>query len=211
MDKGILELESKLGLEPGFFKNLQAEDDWSFVIKLHALFEAACTHLLLFHFREPNLTELLSRMELSGRPVGKLAMLGELGLLGSAERRFIAALSELRNSLVHDVRNHRYSLSEMVAALNPEKLRQFAITFSPFETGVRTANEMATVLGEKALDGRLTRQADITALIFRARGSPKTHIWLGATAVLTTILDMYGYSDYKQWVKAAALFDEEAD
>jgi hypothetical protein len=60
MDKGILELESKLGLDQGFFGNLQSEDDWSFVIKLHALFEAACTHLLLFHFQELELTDIFS-------------------------------------------------------------------------------------------------------------------------------------------------------
>lgn len=50
IDRGILELESKIGVKSGFFASLLEEDDWSFVIKLHALFEAACTHLLLYHF-----------------------------------------------------------------------------------------------------------------------------------------------------------------
>jgi len=47
------ELEKAVGVRAGFFYRLLEEDDWSFVIKLHALFEAVCSHLLLFHFREP--------------------------------------------------------------------------------------------------------------------------------------------------------------
>jgi hypothetical protein len=41
-------LESTLGIEPGFFESLDGEDenDWSFVIKVHALIEA---HLTLTH------------------------------------------------------------------------------------------------------------------------------------------------------------------
>ena len=50
VDQGILELEAKVGVKENFFRGLLEEDDWSFVIKLHALFEASCTHLLLFHF-----------------------------------------------------------------------------------------------------------------------------------------------------------------
>ncbi len=41
MSKEVSELESLLGLPNGFYNNLLAEDDWSFVIKLSALFEAA--------------------------------------------------------------------------------------------------------------------------------------------------------------------------
>ena len=77
IDEGILDLESKMGVRNGFFETLRdAGDDWSFVIKLHALIEAACTHLLLYHLEEPVLSEAISRLDLSSRPVGKVAMLG---------------------------------------------------------------------------------------------------------------------------------------
>ena len=46
------ELESNIGVEQGFFDRLLHEDDWSFVIKLHAVFEAVVTHLLTYHFQE---------------------------------------------------------------------------------------------------------------------------------------------------------------
>src|SRR3546814_8687791 len=72
----------KIGVRENFFKDLLGEDDWSFVIKLHALFEAAFTHLLLFHFKEPELTDIFARLELSNKATGKIAFLGKLELLG---------------------------------------------------------------------------------------------------------------------------------
>jgi hypothetical protein len=74
MGKSILDLETRLGLNEGFFDGLKSEDDWSFVIKLRALFEAACTHLLLFHFQEPELADFFSRIDVSAKPIGKLAI-----------------------------------------------------------------------------------------------------------------------------------------
>jgi hypothetical protein len=43
----VEESEPLLGLEKGFFRKLLTEDDWSFVIKTHALIEAALTRLAL--------------------------------------------------------------------------------------------------------------------------------------------------------------------
>ena len=95
MDDAILKFEKKIGVQAGFFEKLKDEDDWSFIIKLHALFETACTHLLIFHFNEPNLVNILSRLEISNKTTGKLALLKELGLLGKNYRVFIYSLSEL--------------------------------------------------------------------------------------------------------------------
>jgi hypothetical protein len=44
--KNIKDIERDLGLPIGFLVTLKEEDDWSFIIKLHALFEAAYSHLL---------------------------------------------------------------------------------------------------------------------------------------------------------------------
>jgi hypothetical protein len=207
---GILELESKVGVPENFFRSLAQADDWSFVIKLHALFEAACTHLLLFHFKEPDLSEVFSRLELSNKATGKIAFLGKLGLLSKENRRFLSALSELRNSLVHDVRNAEFSLRMMVASLEATEVKNLAISFSPFETFVRQfPYDPKMKLG---YDEKLQSQAAIENIIKRFSADPKGHIWIGAYSVLTSIVDMYGYSDYKQWVKAKQHFelDDEA-
>ena len=96
-DPGLAELEQRIGVQSGFFESLLQEDDWSFVIKLHALLEAACTQLLLFHFKEPALGRVLARLELSNKTTGKVAFLDALayrqvepkircGVVGAAKR-----------------------------------------------------------------------------------------------------------------------------
>jgi len=207
MDKGIVELESKLGLDEGFVDNLKSDDDWSFIIKLHALFEAACTHLLLFHFQEPDLADVFSRLDISAIPIGKLAILGKLNLLGEEDRRFIRSLSELRNSLVHDVRNHRYSLAAMIAEFNQDQIRKFAVSFSPYETRIRDL--MEAPLFRAGVKESLAKQCALASVVDRARSDPKIHIWVGAQSVLITIVEMYGYSDYKQWIRAKMMFQDE--
>lgn len=205
---GILELESKIGVPENFFKALLDADDWSFIIKLHALFEAACTHLLLFHFKEPDLSNVFNRLELSNKTTGKIAFLGTLELLNKDNRRFISTLSELRNSLVHDVRNAQYSLSSMVKTLDATELRNLAISFSPYETHIRKfPYDPKVKLGYKE---DLQNQAKVESVIQRFFDDPKLHIWIGAYQVLGSIVDMYGYSDFKQWSKAQKHFSDEA-
>lgn len=207
VDPGILDLEAKVGVAPGFFWALQNEDDWSFVIKLHAFFEAVCTYLLVFHFKEPGLREILSRIELSNTTTGKLAFLRELELLGKNERRFVVALSELRNTLVHDVRKSKFTLQEFVKSLDQKSLQQFAISFSPFETHIRQMVERP--IFNTPLDPKLVEQSRTDNLVAKALEAPMAHIWFGAYSVLVHLADMHGYSDYKQWVKAKNVFNAE--
>ena len=102
---GLRQLEENLRLPIGFFESLAQEDDWSFVIKLHALMEAAVTHLLVETLAEPSLQDIFSRLDMSNTQTGKLAFADKLGLLGKDVPRFIRTLSELRNEFVHDVSN----------------------------------------------------------------------------------------------------------
>lgn len=207
--KNITDLETKVGARKGFFAHLLEEDDWSFVIKLHALFEAACTHLLLYHFDEPNLSSVIGRLELSGRSTGKIEMLGKLDLLGKEKRRFISNLSELRNSLVHDVRNSEFAFEAFVKSLDPKQLRLFAVSFSPYESTIRKFAE--SPLFEKSLEPQLIKQAQVESVIDRAKVAPKTHVWLGAYDVLSSIIEMYGYSDYRKWARSEDIFSGEDD
>lgn len=207
VSKAILELEAKVGVPKNFFRTLNDADDWSFVIKLHALFEAACAHLLLFHFKEPDLSEVFARLELSNKTTGKIAFLGKIGVLGKENRRLISTLSELRNSLVHDVRNAEFSLATLATTLEPNEVKNLAVSFSPFETHIRQFPcEEKMKLG---YDAELQAQAMIEAVTKRFKADPKYHIWIGACSVLTSIVEMYGYSDYKQWVRAKQHFSND--
>jgi hypothetical protein len=57
----------------------------------------------------------------------------------------------------------------------------------------------------------LQKGASVDAMIERFKADPKYHVWIGAYNVLVSIVDMYGYSDHKQWVKAKQLFERDED
>ena len=131
-------LETSLGLKQGFFDSLDSDDenDWSFVIKAHALAEAAVSHLLTEQFKRPELADLFSRLDMSNKTTGKAAFIKALGLLGEEERRFISAFSELRNRLVHDVRNVNFDLLEHVESLSTKESETFLRNFNIISTEV---------------------------------------------------------------------------
>lgn len=198
IDKGILELQEKLLLPDNFFKKLLDEDDWSFIIKLHALIEAACGSLLLYHFDEPELKNIISRLELSNKTTGKIAFLKELGLLGETNRRFVSSLSEWRNKFVHNVQNCNSKLQDILDNMDKNAIKKFALDFSPLEATLQKfANSKIKLLEEKTIE-----RIDTTKLIERAKKAPKLHIWLGAYSLLTSLVDMEGYSDYLKSEKA---------
>jgi hypothetical protein len=125
----ILDLEKKLLLPTGFFESMLAEDDWSFVIKIHALFEAALSQLLAHHLGRPELLDVLCRMEISNTATGKLAVAKALGYLEDEERKVIRSWSELRNMMVHDVTNTSFNFKAHITLLSPKDQKQFLRRF----------------------------------------------------------------------------------
>jgi hypothetical protein len=164
--RGFADLEASIGVAQGFFAGLQHEDDWSFIIKLHAVFEATVTHLLTYHFKEEPLSELFARLELSNKTTGKLAFLKALELVGKENRRYISSLSELRNVLVHDVRNCSFDLKEMVGGYTDKELRGFAVSFNPSET-------RRTLVLEEPPHFKDVSAEEIRELMDQARKNPK--------------------------------------
>src|SRR5882672_547760 len=127
----VTEFEKELGLSNGFFVNLLLkEDDWSFVIKLHALVEAAVAHTLAATCGE-KLLDVFSRLELGSSTIGKLAFAKALDLLDEGERKFIRRLSEIRNSFAHDVRQAGRTLADYVSKLDKNQLKSFGDGVGP--------------------------------------------------------------------------------
>ncbi len=115
---------SELGLPPDFEMKLLKDDDWSLVIKLHAPLEAALTNALVAHVGEESTRELFARMNVGGGS-GKLAFAKALKFADATEIRFVQALSELRNRLVHNVRNVNFRLKEHIKNLPVRDRRTF--------------------------------------------------------------------------------------
>ncbi|MDH5347484.1 MAG: hypothetical protein OEW13_06210, partial [Nitrospira sp.] len=66
---------------------------------------------------------------------GEMAFTAALSLLEKSDRRFVSSLSELRNTLVHDVTNVGSSLSKHVAAMDSSKFDVFVKGFDSFSMG----------------------------------------------------------------------------
>jgi hypothetical protein len=209
IDDGIISLQKKLRLPDNFFKDLLAENDWSFIIKLHALIEGICGDLLVFHFNEPRLGKIFSRLNMSDTSTGKLAFLRETELISSLNSKYITSLSQLRNELVHNVQNYNLNLKDMVAKLEANQKKSFAIAFSPFETQIREFKKFGIL--KSAVNNDLEKQVNLDNIIKSFEINPKVHIWSGACSLFISIAEMYGYSDYQQYVKAKKVHNEDRE
>ena len=98
-------MERRLNVTPRFFQGLLNEkNDWSFIIKIHALVEAAVSHYLSMRIGSDKLENVFQRLPLSTAHGGKIDFLKALGLL-KEHRGFIVLLSKIRNDYVHIVSN----------------------------------------------------------------------------------------------------------
>ena len=114
--------ERTLGLPEGFIRNLENDDDWSFVIKAYALLEAGMSEMLVHWLNRPQLANLLSEMGMGGR-FGKVAFGIALGLVDDEMSRFIDSLGRIRNAFAHKIANAGASLSSYFDGIGEEKFR----------------------------------------------------------------------------------------
>ena len=116
---------------PEFFTDLLGQgDDWTFVIKFHAIIEAAFTQTLTRRLGVPEFESIFADLELSNASTGKIAFGKAAGLIDDLERRYVRALSELRNTLVHDVRKVGFRFDEYLQVATQRK--SFVKSFAPF-------------------------------------------------------------------------------
>lgn len=100
-------------------------DDWSFVIKLHALLESVVCQLMAATLKRPELEEPLAQevtME------SRITMLKALGLADENERRMMRSLGRLRNSLVHNANQTDFTFQEYLS--NKQRRDNFAADFA---------------------------------------------------------------------------------
>ncbi len=121
---GLRLFETELELPQGFLDRLAVEDDWSFVIRAHALVEATITHLLSAAV-DPRLRDCFERLEVSNAEYGKMRFAGALELVSGAERKFVRVLSELRNRTVHDIRQVSFTFDGYLDAMDKNQRAAF--------------------------------------------------------------------------------------
>jgi len=127
-------IETELGLPTGFLTALREDDDWSFVIKMHAFLDAALAHRLAMTLERPELEEVFARLSLSGGRTSKVAFARALGLLSERSHTgYLEGLAQLRNTAAHDVRQVNFTIPGFVSSLTPKKRGPFlrSITLIP--------------------------------------------------------------------------------
>lgn len=186
MTQAIAELEQSIGIKEGFFNNLLQEDDWSFIIKLHALYEAAISDLITERIGQSELKDFIDNLELGG-PKGKMRMAQNLGLLSGKEIAFIQKLSEIRNKFVHHIKNTSVNLESYLAK---ESDKYFKIL-------IYTDKEMIKI-GDHT----------VKSTVF-AKENPKITIWMSSFHVLATISCLTATEQKKQDISRSikAIYD----
>ncbi len=160
------EIAKDVGAPNNFFMDLLREDDWSFVIKTHALIEAGVGQLITGALGKSGLENFVSRLPINSERSGKLALLKDLELLQSRYRRYISALSILRNYYVHSVGNVATTIEEYICGLDEGHRKRF----------IRDI-----MLG--APDPLKIGNRKVALRVF-IEDNPKVHIWISALDLL---------------------------
>jgi hypothetical protein len=122
--KTLRNFEEQLKAPEGSLATLPFLDDWSMVIKAHALVEGAVSQLLAAAL-DQRLQGLFSRLELGHEVTGKLEFCKALGLLTSSERGFVRKLSEVRNKLAHDHTYLSFTFDGYIAKMEKKQRTSF--------------------------------------------------------------------------------------
>jgi hypothetical protein len=174
---GLDDFEKDLGLPSGFLMDLLEDDDWSFVIKLHALFEAAVSHLLIERLAEPSLEPVISRLEMRR----KLVFASALEVVDRETGAFLQRFSELRNSFVHNVTKTNATLESHFSGLNARTLKDLrkGLLF-----GYKPGRKFRLKVGENRYDkAALLKSFNAVAFDY----SPKLSIWFGSLHCLNKV------------------------
>jgi hypothetical protein len=120
----LSKVEKALGLPDGYIEHLSDEDDWSYVIKAHALTEAYLVHAIETS-TDKRLAGLWDRLPFSG-PAGTISIAKSLEIVDEACGSFAERLSHLRNRLTHGVGHPKFSFTAYFASSNNRDLQGFA-------------------------------------------------------------------------------------
>ncbi len=105
-------------------KSYETDSDWALVIKLNAYLEATLNFLIVRHFGDARLESVIPNLDLSDPKRGKIAFVKALDLLPKAHRSFIHKLAELRNKVVHNVKNVDLDLKAYLDQLDSKQFEQ---------------------------------------------------------------------------------------
>ncbi|MCQ8896390.1 hypothetical protein NQT62_08090 [Limnobacter humi] len=120
----IESLETALKITPGFFWKLCDQgDDWSFLIKVHALLEMAIGHLIQQRIGIPELDSLIEKASLNGGTTSKIKIASALSLIDKDTTNFVDALSNLRNKAAHRIDSVALTMDDFIQAIDEKDVK----------------------------------------------------------------------------------------
>ena len=112
-------ISKELSLPNDFAVCLLRDDDWSFVLKSHALIEACVMHAFDARFQERSIRKFLKDLSMAKR----VDLAQQLGVLSEDMLGPIRTLSRIRNDLAHDVEQVKFTFDTYLA--NSDKRNAF--------------------------------------------------------------------------------------
>lgn len=120
----INKFEDELNLPKGYFNNLLAEDDWSFIIKLSALLEAVTTNILIDKI-DKKLENSISYMDYANPKNGRIKFLKDFGVLELEQYKILFDFASLRNQIVHKIENVTFSFDNYILSFDQNQKKKF--------------------------------------------------------------------------------------
>jgi len=114
-------MQKKLGIDP---KHPVADNDWTLIVKFHAMVETSLNAALVKQFDAPELSGVISKLDTSNTATGKVAFAKALKIILPPSAVFIQKLSELRNFCVHDIHNFGFELEKHLESLSEDKRKE---------------------------------------------------------------------------------------
>lgn len=181
ISKEVSDLEVLLGLPGGFYSALLKEDDWSFVIKLSALFEAASGQALSAKLQHSEIETELSYLDQANPKYGKVTLMLKLNIITKEQSKFLTELAELRNKLVHNVSEVSFDWESYISNFDKNKKKSFAKVF-----------------GHGIHENFVINDIPLNRTEFTVE-NPKMAIWVTANEVLACLhADIKGSNDIKK-------------
>lgn len=117
-----------LGLNERVILDLIDEpSDWSFVVKLAVIVEAALTQAIASRLDTDELQQHLNRLSVGGR-TGKIQLASDLGIIGPKAAARLKSIASLRNVFAHDVSVIGLSLGVHVESLQKSENQRLSAT-----------------------------------------------------------------------------------
>jgi len=143
MNENIEDLELYLGVQPGFFHALQKDDDWSLVIKLFSIFEAATTSLIVENLSHPELAAPFSSLQMGTTKNGKLAFVQALELIPNSYIKYIETLGWLRNRFAHNISSSSHDIKTFFESVSSKRRKECSKYLNLIEKSIIDGKEIS--------------------------------------------------------------------